>query len=144
MIPILAAAGWDCAFARTAPPRTRAGKTTEIFFKLITPEFLTILTYTAGSERSADGKPEGAAALVERVGLPELDDRVEECLVVREHRAVGHDGGLQKLANDHRVIGPVQTERRVHYRQHDLQFDAGRHAGPLRPGGDAHPPVEAG
>src|SRR5581483_6745740 len=71
-----------------------------------------------------------------RVGLPErLDCGVKRSLV-RKEGPVGNNGRLQKLPYNHRIVGPVDPERRIDYRQQDLELYARRHAHLLRSGRD--------
>src|SRR5215831_15835450 len=102
------------AWTIAAIPRTKAG-TTKFFFKLKTPkcENTTILDRAAlGLERSTNCKTEHRAFLEVRVPLTELRHRIKKCILVREGGAVGHDGRLEILSDDGRVVSPIQAEGR--------------------------------
>src|SRR5450432_1749764 len=76
----------------------------------------------ARSEGPADGKPEHAPLFEIRIGLSESGHGIGERVVVREERAIRHDGRLDELLDNRRIVGPVQPERCVDYGQHHLQF----------------------
>src|SRR5262249_55511657 len=99
---------------------------------------------TSRSERPANGESEHAPFFEVRQGPSVIGDGIDKRIFVWEGRAVGYDRRLQILAHHRRVVGPIEPERRVYHRQHDLKFDAGGGAQLLGSGGDLHAPIETG
>src|SRR5579864_5468481 len=79
-----------------------------------------------------DSEPERAGFLDERITLAERRDGVEECRVIREHRAVRYNRWLQLLADPQRVVGPINSEWRLYHGEQHLQLDAGGRSYVLR------------
>src|SRR5450759_2011928 len=118
-----------------AMPRTKAGKTAKFFFKLKTPkcENTTIIADARSRlERPANCKTEHRPFFEVGERLPEVHHGIDECVLVGERRAVGHDGWLEDLADHRRVVSPVEAEGRVHHGEHHLKLHAGGHANLLR------------
>src|SRR5450759_235456 len=130
-----------------AIPSTKAGKTEQFFFKLKTPKWenTTIIAATRSRlERPAYCKTEHRPFFEVGERLPEVHHGIDECVLVGERRAVGHDGWLQGLADHRRVVSPVEAEGRVHHRQHHLKFQSGGNANLLRTRSDEQFAVETG
>src|ERR1019366_4178508 len=95
-------------------------------------------------ERPADGEFEHRPFFHVGVRLSIRRHGIDERGLVWEGGAGGHDGRLQVLAYDRRVVSPVEAEGRVDYRQHHLKFQTGGCADPLRTRSDEHLAVETG
>src|SRR5215469_8980730 len=104
-----------------------------VYFKRLNSLRLSLLAY---SECAADGELEGGMFLKEGGGRPVGSDGIQKRCVVGEVRAVGDDRRLEVGANQQRVVGPIDPERRVDHGEQHLHFEAGRHAGGLRSGRD--------
>src|SRR3954451_18494590 len=132
MATLVGAAAW--AFATAARPSASMGNTTKFFFKLKTPKCEnTILLRTRSLKGPTDGEAEHRPLFVERILLSEGRNRVEEGRRVRKRGTVRNDRRLENLPDDQWIVRPIQPERRVHHRQHYLQFETGRGSRLLRP-----------